>query len=209
MTVDDVLTHFGVQGMKWGKHKQREEAYRQKLTNISKNRNVNGLDVRRFKYRNQNVAMRFGKTAASATAQMIIGDILTGKIVTYPSMSKVEMAKKILKITSISAGSVVLNDALAKSASKRYTDKGRKVKGVKDRIITKEDAIEIGVKTAIQATQMASIMRKMKVAQASRNRARNEEIFNKWGGNILTERVDNVVWRSSDFSMEVIDNRGR
>lgn len=206
------LIHYGVLGMKWGVHRNREKAYRDKLTAISKNKSIHGTsDEKRIKYRNQSITARVGKTAVSGVAQMLIADCLTGKISRYSSMSKAELTaaltKKAFSLTATTATNVAINDALAKSASKRYTDSGKKVKGTKDKLISKEDAIEVGISTAARALPVLAIIMDMKMSHVQAERRKNEELFNSWGRNILPEKVDHVVWQSDDLKYAIIDNR--
>lgn len=227
---DNHLQHFGVQGMKWGKRtrgalikvgsigairkigaagasaKKNESDYQKKLTALNKNKSLQGTsDAARFQYRNQNVAKRFVKTAASLTAQMLIADAFSGKLPT----NKKDIAIKAAKIAALTTANVGISDALAKSASKRYTSEGERVKGTKNRLMTKEDGIEMGVGVAVKAAYIGKWALGMKAKQVNASRARNEANFNRWGANILPQRVDNVVWQSSDLKTAIIDNRRR
>lgn len=206
------LSHHGILGMKWGVRKEQEKAYRQKLTAIGKNKSVaNTTDAKRFKYRNQSLGKRVAKTAATQVAQMLIGDIFNGNIQQYASMSKPELRKKLtqkaISLAVTTSANVVIKDALAKSASNRYTNKGTRVKGTKDKFMTKEDAIEIGVGAAVSAVPIAGVVLRKTMRQADTERRKNEAAFNRWGQNILPEKVDKFVWQSDDFKTAVIDNR--
>lgn len=102
---------------------------------------------------------------------------------------------------------VAIEDALAKSTSNKYTNSGKRKKGSGDSLITKEDIIAMGIRTAVNASQFINIMMKTKSYRTYRQRLKNEELFNKWGKNILPEKVDHVVWQSDDLKVAIIDNR--
>jgi hypothetical protein len=200
----DELIHFGKLGMKWGQHKAKETAFRNKLTALGKNKSLEGTsDAKRFKYRNQSLGMRYGKTAGSMMTQSIIGAVLTRKMPTNPAQVAIHVAK----IAALSASKVATQDALAKSASKRYTDAGKRLPGTKPSIFTKEDLIEMGSGAAIKAAKIGTFVLGKKAIQVKAQRAKNEAAFNRWGGNILSQKVDNVVWQSSDLKTALIDNR--
>lgn len=212
------LQHYGIKGMRWGVRrfqnrdgsltssgrKRRETAYRNKLSAIMKNKNANPSDVERFKYRNHSLPYRAGKIATSVVAQTLISDVMTGNIHNYASMSKVELAGKLAKIAKKTATTLAISDTLAKTAALRYTDSGKKRKGVKNHLITTEDWIEGGVKIATKVIPVMSMVFRMNVSHVKAQRAKYEDDFNRWGGKILEEKVADVIWVSDDGKTAVI-----
>jgi len=87
--------------------------------------------------------------------------------------------------------------------------KGTKSRGTKrsTKIITKEDAIGIGINVGIKAAYVGAAVGGMKLSQAKYQRQQNEAVFNAWGKNVLPQSVNNVIW--SDDDMAIIDNRRR
>lgn len=205
--MEESLAHYGKLGMKWGVHKEEQRVYRQKAAMVAKNRRAPTSDIRRAKYASQPPAARITKTAVSITARMVVRDVFTGDIKRYGHMSKSEMAKRATSIATRTAATVAVRDALAKSAMKNYTDKGKIVQGTKRLSVTKEDLIEKGIKVGIVASIVGARVSTMKYMQAAAERTANEARFNSWGQNILPQKVDNVIW--SDDNMAIIDNRRR
>ena len=207
--MEESLAHYGKLGMKWGVHKEQQAAYRQKAARVANNRYAQSSDIKRAKYASQPPAARIAKTAVGITARMVVHDIFTGDIGRYGSMSKTEMAKRATSIAVRTTATVAVKDALAKSAMKNYTDKGKVVRGTNrsSKIVTKEDLIETGVRVGVLATMVGAKVGPMKYTQAAAQRSANEARFNAWGQNILPQKVDNVIWSSDD--MAIIDNRRR
>ena len=199
------LVHFGVRGMKWGVRKGNEAAYRKKLSNIQSDKNMHKSDLKRFKYRSRSLGGRIADNAVKATGQMIVKDLLTGKFGHYQYMSKQEIVKRVTNIATKTAISMATRDALAKSASKNYQASGKKITGTRTHKITKEDTIESGIKLAMIVLPIAKKIGTIKIGKALRERQRGEAAFNNWGQNILSEKVNNVIW--TDGNMAVIDKR--
>lgn len=180
------------------------------MTAISKNKNADDFDRKLADYRKDNLAVRATKTAGSLITQQLLRDVLSGDINRYGNMSKKEIRNRLTSLAVSTAGTVAFNDALAKSASKRYESNGRTKAGTKHGLLGhKEQYIATGVKTVTAAAPVLAYLGKMKLSQAAAQRRHNEEVFNRWGGNILEEKVDNVVWQDPDLKYAVIDNRGR
>lgn len=217
----DELYHHGIKGQRWGvrrpqttldrlagrvnKAKDKETAYRKKLTAITSRENINDSDRKRFEYRNQNLATRVGKTAAGVVAGRLVADVISGNVTRYASMSKSDIAKELRSIAFSTAKNVVVKDALAKSAAKNYTNDGKRVKGKKDnRLITKEDAIEAGITAVSIAAPGLATVAGMKMNQARAKRAENEARFRSWGSNILDDKVSNII-TISDNDWKVVN----
>lgn len=222
------LTHHGIKGMKWGvrryqkkdgsltpagkkRYNEEESQYREKLSKALKNKNIRNSDKKLFEYRNQSLAKRTAKTAASKMAGMLVQEVLSGNIQKYAKMDKAqlasELAKKAVSLAGTTAASVAMKDALAKSASKKYTDDGKAKKGRSKQLFTKEEIVQSSVSTVVSAAPVILTIAGMKMADVQRKSARNEEIFNRWGQNILSEKVNNVVWQSDDFKTVIYDDR--
>lgn len=228
--LDYELYHHGVKGQKWGirrfqkkdgrltsagkkrydDRKRHEKAYRKQMNAIAKNKNADDYDRKLADYRKDNLAVRAGKTAGSLITQQLLRDVFTGDINRYSTMGKKEIRNRLTSLALATAGTVVFNDALAKSASKRYNSDGRTKAGKKHGLLGhKEQWIATGVQTVARAAPVLALLGGMKLSQVAAQKRHNEEVFNRWGGNILAEKVDNVVWQDADLKYAVIDNRGR
>jgi hypothetical protein len=209
--------------MKWGvRHdrktsarrsakKAEQKAYQKKLGAAIKNRSTIESDRKRFENARKSLASRATKTAVSGVIQMLIGEAMSGNLPKYANMDKKQLAvalgKKAAMLTATTSANVAIDSALARSAAKRYDDSGKRKPGVRVSYLTREDKIQAGVHAATYGVTALAALAKVKVDTTRARRARDEERVNKWGANILAEKVDNVVWQSEDLSMAIIDNR--
>lgn len=206
------LVHYGVPGMKWGKRKARsiidnQKAFKSKATAIAKNRYANGSDKQRMKFASQSMSQKVKTMGTSVTLQFVLRDIMSGKFNPSDPKYLATTAKSVAKYTSIN---LAKKEVLARSVAKRYNDDGKR-SNPKDKIglFTKEDKIEMGMDAAIKFGPIAKSLMAAKAYNTASKRQANEDRFNKWGSNILSEKVDNVIWQSPDLSTSVIDNRNK
>lgn len=193
------IKHVGVIGMKWKHHKTREAELKTKLGKITKDKSLNGTsDQKRFEYRNQSLAKRVGKSAVGPITSILLRDFMTGQLTPSVYTNKNELRKRMVKIAKSTAATVALNDVLASSAARKYNAKGQKIKGSKDPLMTREDLVVKGILQFIKVAPVLGMVLQLKASSIAKQRRKNEEAFAKWGGNILTEKVDNILWKSAD-----------
>lgn len=216
----DNLSHVGVLGMRWGHRKAARDTVGEKAGLILKNKSVKGTtDYARFKYRSDPLATRITKTAAGVVKQQVtrhvliymLNYMLTGKLPNFnpTKMSKVDFARSALKFSSKVAKTVAVQDLLANSAAKRYDSKGKHIKGKwhgNKLGISREDAAQVALNTAIALVPFAGAIVGLKIKDMAAKHRNARETFEKWGANILPEKVDNVVWQSEDGLTSVIEN---
>lgn len=198
---ESVLAHYGVLGMKWGVHKEREKQIRKRMATIQKTqaKNLYSSDVKRFAYRNQPLALRAGKMATVAIAQTLVSDAFSGKLGNY---SKQDVIKRMRNVALVTAANVKIEDSLAESAAKRYTETGKIKRGQKEKLLTKEDVIEESISIGMKALGILSLMRSVKVGNASYNQKQAGKI-----NGFLEDQLPNVIW--TDGNTSIFDKRSR
>lgn len=205
------LAHYGMLGMKWGIRKEKEIDYRSKMTSISNNQKAPQSDLRLAQYRKQPLSVRLAKTAASVVVPMVLTEVVSGNTQRYSQMSKDQLTKHLVKkatsAVAITAANLAVNDALAKSMSKRYDNSGTQKPGQKHSEFTKEDKIKMGIKAAQIAAVPLYIFTNIKMSQIVRDRVQNKARFDAWGSNILSSKVDQVIWQSEDLKTAIVDKR--
>lgn len=202
----DYIYHHGVKGQKWGirrfqkkdgsltpagikRYSDRER--REQMKKIAKRKNVKfDSDRKTAEYASQSVATRTANMVARSASMVVLKAAFTGEKIGPDTIKK---------IATYSAMSIAEQELRAMSVSKKYDNDGKIIKGAsKEKYISREDKIAIGVKAATKAAALASFAMKMKYAAAEKNRQKNQEIFESWGGKILEQSFDSIVNLSSD-----------
>lgn len=207
MKYDQPLIHWGIPGMKWGVRRDHK-----KLDAVLKNKSLKDTtDLERFKHLKDPLAVRVGKEAASMVKQIAIMEALNFALLgktsrNYSKMSKQDAAKLALSLSTKIASNLVIKDVLAKSALKKYTDTGRrkKIGALRD---SREDIYDLAIRVITPVASLGLRLAGLKLNSVIAEHKANEERFNSWGQNILSEKVDNIVWQSDDLKTAVIDNR--
>lgn len=205
------LKHYGVLGMKWGVRKEREQAIREKASKIlSRHKSSGGIhlgtDKQRIEYMSKPLSTRIGKTLKAVTAQLVVGEILSGNFAKYGNLSKTDVAKKLTKVAATVVANVALNDTLAKSAMKRYSDEGKRIG--KSKIITREDIIQTSVGVGLSALPVAKMMLGMKAFQLNKERVANESKVNQWGGRLLEAPIGDIIGSFETFDVLAAVKKG-
>ena len=197
------LYHYGVKGMKWGIRKsyttakkgyntakERDKAYRKKLSNIADNEQASAADRKYAAYASKPTSVRVLKSASNVAIG--VGFRLALKGLVDPN-SKVDYGKLAKEVAKEVAKDYAVNEAMARSVASKYNDDGIKKNGKGPSVVTREQAILTGVKVAKKAYPVASAVAGQKYFQAKAKRAENERRFNQWGGNILEAKFDPIV----------------
>ena len=182
----DYIYHHGVKGQKWGIRRfQKKDGSltpagikrysdserRAQMKNIAKRKNV-----------------KFDSDRSASIA--VLKTALTGEKI-GPNTIK--------EIATSSAMKIAEQELRAMSVSKKYDKNGKIIKGAaNEKYLSREDKISIGINAATKAASLASFAMKMKYASAEKNRQKNQEIFESWGGRILEQSFDSIVNLSSD-----------
>lgn len=203
---NDELYHYGVKGMKWGVrrarqniqtkykvHKVKNEDYRAKMAKVAKNERAWETDRKLAKFASKSTTGKVTSTVATNTAKALVGRAIMGKL----PQNKDEYMQLAKQIAKQSAMDYATNEALAKSASKKYNNAGKALKKQKG-VVSREDVYQLGIGLAKAAYPLASHVAGMKYGQMKAQREANEAKFNAWGGRILEAKYDDIVGLSSD-----------
>ena len=207
---ENYLIHYGTIGMKWG---QRRAGIKEKIGNIQKSGSAEGTtDVKRFDKLSQSPTKRVVGGFLKRLAVQAVLEGVSGSYKKYGSMDKktatIEITKRVANMALKSGIKVASDDLLANHALRRYDAKGKRIprkNGKAPTHFTSTDALEFSVKGAIAVAPLASMGIRFLVAKDVVTKRKEREKFEKWGANILPEKVNNIVWQSKDLETAVID----
>lgn len=169
-------------------------------------------DNRRFKRSLKPITTRLVGNFAKNLAVTAAFEAVSGSYGKYASMDKkkaaILIAKKIGSLALKSGIKVATDDLLTTHALRRYDDNGTRKKpqnGKNPSYLTSTDLIEFGTRTAIRIAPVMNLGIRFLVAKDRVTKDKERERFEKWGANILPEKVNNVIWKSSDGETQVLD----
>ena len=207
---ENYLIHYGTLGMRWG---QRRAGIKEKIGNIQRSGSAEGTsDVKRFKYSQGNLAKRSCGPLLKNSMEELVGMTLTGELHFFQRMNKKQkalfIAKKVAGVAIKTGTTVAIKDSLTNHALKRYDSNGKMIplkNGKKQGLWTSTDTLQT-VSAAAMTILPAMVLTvgALNIKRKATNE-KNEASFNRWGGRLLSEKVNNIVWQSKDLETAVID----
>lgn len=202
------IQHYGIPGMRWGIRKSPDVINRekQKMQAIARRGSTASRqsDITLAKRATSPLIQRTAKTSAVLIMNTLVGQSLTGNI---SKLSNPKYAAKIVaQIAGTTAANIAIENALAKSMAKNYTDSGRMKPGLKDRAITKQDSIAMAISAAPYVVTGIAAVSGMKLQQANATRSKNEQRFNDFANNsrILDAPISGlgeVIFSNSQYTI--------
>ena len=211
---DVVITHFGVQGMRWGVRKERYEQNREKAKNIlktqSRNKEMNVHDLTSVEWMSKSIPDKI----SGVFFRNAVGTVATKILLQGPESLKdpKEIAKLALNIAKKTATSTLLNEVSSTSSLRRYDKSGAKDisrKQYKKHSLTPEIAVSRGIKLGMAVAPFVKTFGGVTVhtlAEYKRQRqAAVDARMKSWGPNLLDKKTSEFHTIYDDGYMSVLE----
>ena len=211
---DVVITHFGVQGMRWGIRKDKFAQNREKAKNILRtqahNKQMNVVDKQAAEWMSRSVPdkvanMFFKDAVGAAVAQLIF--------IGPESLKDPKVIEKLaLSVAKSTAKKTVIKEILSASSLRRYDQSGQKdlsKKQYKKHSLTPEKAIQNGIRLGMIVGPIVKRYGPMTIhTLAERKRERQAAVdarMKSWGPNLLDKKTSEFHTIYDDGYMSVLE----
>ena len=211
---DVVITHFGIQGMRWGVRKERYEQNREKAKNILKRqsdkKDMNTQDLNAAEWMSRSVPDKissvFFKNAVGAVAMKML----------FQGPESLKDPKEIVKLAAIvakkTATSTLLQEMSSAASLRRYDQSGAKdisKKQYKKHSLTPEQAVARGIKVAMVVTPFVKAYGGTAVHALAERKRHNQSVVDarmkSWGPNLLDKKTSEFHTIYDDGYMSVLE----
>ena len=211
---DVVITHFGIQGMRWGVRKDRYEQNRDKAKNIvkvqSKKKDMNKNDLAAAEWMSKSVPDKIsGVFFRNAVGTVAITLALKGPEALKNPTEIANIAKNVAKKTATTS---LLNELSSASSLRRYEQSGAKnisKKQYKKNSLTPEKAIINGIRIGMVVAPFVKTYAPGTIhALAERKRERQAAVdarMKSWGPNLLDKKTSEFHTIYDDGYLSVLE----
>jgi hypothetical protein len=211
---DTVITHFGVQGMRWGIRKERYQQNREKAKNIlkkqSNNKRMNVNDLKSAEWMSKSVTDKISNTFFREAINSVIPKLI------YEGPDSLKDPKDISKFALLvaerTAKKAIVKEAIFSASLRRYDQSGEKdfsKKQYKKHSLTPEKAVMNGI---LLGMNVAPIVKKYSPVVMStlvnKQRKRKENIdarMKSWGPNLLDKKISEFHTTYDDGYLSVLE----
>ena len=211
---DVVITHFGIQGMRWGIRKDKFAQNREKAKNILRtqahNKQMNVVDKQAAEWMSRSVPdkvanMFFKDAVGAAVAQLIF--------IGPESLKDPKVIEKLaLSVAKSTAKKTVIKEILSTSSLRRYDQSGQKdlsKKQYKKHSLTPEKAIQNGIRLGMIVGPIVKRYGPMTIhTLAERKRERQAAVdarMKSWGPNLLDKKTSEFHTIYDDGYLSVLE----
>ena len=211
---DVVITHFGIQGMRWGVRKDSYAQNREKAKNIlsvqSKNEKMNKNDLKAAEWMSKSVPDKVASQLFRTATVSLIGKLMLADI------SSLKDPKVLLSIGADAAMKTAIKGALKEATSassmRRYKQSGEKdisKKQYSKNSTTPEVAISRGVRFAMAVAPIVKAYGPISVHSLAERKRHNQSVVDarmkSWGPNLLDKKTSEFHTIYDDGYLSVLE----